>query len=45
MRDAGVAINAVVGDHEELIGVITDRDIAIVVVSHRPRGGVARTAG
>jgi CBS domain-containing protein len=31
MRDADVAIIAVVDDDEELIGVITDRDIAIVV--------------
>jgi CBS domain-containing protein len=31
MRDADVAIIAVVDDDEELIGVITDRDITIVV--------------
>jgi CBS domain-containing protein len=31
MRDADVAIVAVVDDDEELIGVITDRDITIVV--------------
>jgi CBS domain-containing protein len=31
MRDADVAILAVIADDEELIGVITDRDIAIVV--------------
>jgi CBS domain-containing protein len=31
MRDADVAIVAVVDDGEELIGVITDRDITIVV--------------
>jgi CBS domain-containing protein len=31
MRDADVAIIAVVDDGDELIGVITDRDIAIVV--------------
>jgi CBS domain-containing protein len=31
MRDTDVAIIAVVDDDEELIGVITDRDIAIVV--------------
>jgi CBS domain-containing protein len=31
MRDADVAILAVIDDDEELIGVITDRDIAIVV--------------
>ena len=31
MRDADVAIIAVVDDEDELIGVITDRDIAIVV--------------
>jgi CBS domain-containing protein len=31
MRDADVAILAVIDDEEELIGVVTDRDIAIVV--------------
>jgi CBS domain-containing protein len=31
MREADVAILAVIGEDEELIGVITDRDIAIVV--------------
>ena len=31
MRDEDVAIIAVVDDEEELVGVITDRDIAIVV--------------
>jgi CBS domain-containing protein len=31
MRDADVAIIAVVDDDDELIGVITDRDITIVV--------------
>jgi CBS domain-containing protein len=31
MRDADVAIVAVVDDDDELIGVITDRDITIVV--------------
>jgi CBS domain-containing protein len=31
MRDADVAIVAVIDDDEELIGVITDRDITIVV--------------
>ena len=31
MRDADVAIISVVDDDEELIGVITDRDITIVV--------------
>jgi CBS domain-containing protein len=31
MRDADVAILAVIDDDQELVGVITDRDIAIVV--------------
>jgi CBS domain-containing protein len=31
MRDADVAILAVIDEDEELIGVITDRDVAIVV--------------
>jgi CBS domain-containing protein len=31
MREADVAILAVIGEDDELIGVITDRDIAIVV--------------
>jgi CBS domain-containing protein len=31
MREADVAILAVIGDDQELVGVITDRDIAIVV--------------
>jgi CBS domain-containing protein len=33
MQDADVAIVAVLDDNDELIGVITDRDIALVVVA------------